>query len=355
MAVVYRTKGGLYIRKHEGFGVLVYAPQTGLFYAVGDNQADIDDIVSRNKTHLHWLPSRPAFANSTNYYIKQPIVINWLLSSQCNCKCVYCYATDVQDESLTKEQIENNAKKILAQHPLAVVLSGGEPFLHPDLIINAIQCLGGNTGLIIDTNGTISIPELLPLLAKNNVVVRVSLDSSLQKRVDSLRPYKDKEKKDSIKAIVHNIALFRSHKIPVIIQTVATPLNTPSLEDILVNLPKLDVQGWRIFMPITPNNLEQQVEFKTLMIHGAKSLEEATKNIKGTLNQRIASICGKSEIPIQIIDGGDSVRNSVLLMLPNGSFATENIYSSEKIILDESDIENKLNFAAHMERYLTKD
>lgn len=357
MEIVEKTNHGIYVRKHPGFGILAYHPKTGAFYAIAEECIDIDDSVSSANPMSHWLPSRASFANSANYYIAQPIVINWLLSSKCNYRCPYCYAADVKDEKLTKEDIKNNAKKILEQHPLAVVLSGGEPMLHSELIKEAILNLGGETGLIIDTNGTIMIPELLPLLVEYNVVVRVSLDSFLPKHNEKVRPYKDmgEQKREALDVILNNINQYRSYHIPVIVQTVATTINKSDLTDLFVKLPQLGVQGWRIFMPIIPNNKNRQEIFWALMVRKGESWESTSQAIKKDID-RIKVKCHKyPNFPIQFIDGENTIKNSVLLMLPDGSFATESIYSQEKIILADNDIVNKINFAAHMERYLNKD
>lgn len=358
MEIVKKTKQGLYVRKHPGFGMLAYSPKTGTFYAIAEEFVNIDDVLSKVQNSMsHWLPNRESFANATNFYITQPIVINWLLSSQCNCRCPYCYAADVNDQVPTKEDIKNNVKKILKQHPLAVVLSGGEPMLHSELIKEAILKLGEKTGLIIDTNGTFIVPDLLPILRKYNVVIRVSLDSLKPKNNSKVRPYKDKQiqKQAGLNTILDNINRYRSYNIPVVVQTVATTINKSDLSDLFIELPKLGVQGWRIFMPIIPNNKDRQETFMSLMIKREESWVSTKQAIKKDID-RIKSKSRKCpDFPIQFIEGEDSIKNSVLLMLPDGAFATESIYSQEKIILTDNDIVNKINFAAHMERYLNKD
>ena len=54
-----------------------------------------------------------------------------------------------------------------------------------------LNTIGNRTGIMLDTNGLIYKQDIVPLLKKYNVVVRISLDSLLNCDNSKIRPQKD--------------------------------------------------------------------------------------------------------------------------------------------------------------------
>ena len=201
MEIVRKSKRGIYLRMHPKFGTLIFSPYSGLFLAVARQfSEDVEkycnnescNLPEKIKNHLNigneeyecapfkvekWLPSKEFFSDIDELPNDQPIVLNWLFSNKCNCDCAYCYAGDVIDKEFEEADVKIIAKKLLGMNPLAIVLSGGEPLLEETKLKDILNTIGNKTGILLDTNGLIFPRNIISLLKKYNVVVRVSLDS----------------------------------------------------------------------------------------------------------------------------------------------------------------------------------
>jgi len=95
-----------------------------------------------------------------------PIRIEMELTESCNMRCRFCYNTLTPvfiDTAMALELL----KKLSAQGILEIVLTGGEPTLHPDFI--AIANSAGNlfTNVMLQTNGTLLTRELVTLIKES--------------------------------------------------------------------------------------------------------------------------------------------------------------------------------------------
>lgn len=378
MEVVKKTKKGIYIRRNQDFGTLVFSPFSGLFFAVAKEFSDEIEAFCNSKQndlpqviadHInigldkiktvsfdvdHWLPSKEYFSDIDELPDKQPIVLNWLISNRCNCNCSYCYAGDVIDKEFENIDIKSAAQNLLNMNPLAVVLSGGEPLMEKQKIIDVLEIMGGKTGIIIDTNGLLFHKELIPLFTKYNIVIRVSLDS-LQNEVNSkIRPQRDRKGNISgVNTIIQNIINYRHAGIPVLVHTVISSMNKNSLEDLAKQLPRLNVNGWRIFTVVHPNNEAKKESFDKLMKFGkVKNMEEAEKNLQKEIYYFSKRLKSQSDFSIQVLQAVNTKKNSVVLVLPDGTLATEGMFKSAKTEIDRDNLFRKVDLRSHYERYL---
>jgi sulfatase maturation enzyme AslB (radical SAM superfamily) len=381
MEKVIKTNNGIFIRTHKGFGAIAFSPFSGLFFAINENHVvETLDYCENRKSQIHneikdqlgigsdsnsntekesfivkhYLPSDEPFLR-TNELPHTPIVINWLISSKCNCKCAYCYADDVIDKDFDVAPISETVKHILDFNPLAVVISGGEPFLEREKLHEAINGLGGNVGIIVDTNGLIWDDSLVELFIKFNVVVRVSLDSLNEGTNTKIRKLRDKSKsKGSLSLIAYNISKYRNSNVPVLVHTVVTSHNKNSLSDLAIKLPALNVNGWRLFYVIKPNNIDVSI-FNTVMNYRNNgNYDEQITDIKSRVNDFKSKHLSKSNFSIEVIPTSESSKNSVVLVLPNGKISTENKFVFEKIEIKNDSIFNSVDIWGHYERYLGK-
>ena len=378
MEIVIKTKKGIYLRRHPKFGTLVFSPFSGLFLAVADNLSDDVEKYCNNKAHNlpekiinhlnigdekciydsfdveNWLPSKDHFSDIDELPDGQPIVLNWLISNKCNCDCTYCYAGDVIDKEFAEVDVIEIAKELLDMNPLAIVLSGGEPLLEKSKLKDILNTIGNKTGIMLDTNGLIYQQDLIPLLKKYNVVVRVSLDSLLNSANSKIRPQKDKKSNEfSVQTIVKNIQLYRSAGIPVLVHTVLSTMNKKHIEDLSKQLPMLKVNGWRIFTIVRPNDDAKKDSFEKLMKYGkVKTIEEAEKKIYKEMVYFERKFRSESHFHVQILKGSTTKHNSVILVMPDGELMTEGMFKSAKTTVDKNCLFKKVDLRSHYERYL---
>ena len=122
------------------------------------------------------------------FSLSTPLVINWPIIGTCLNKCMYCYGVDVKFIGCLhgKEEIDPVVLHLRKIAPLVIVISGGEPFLHPNLryIVTKIKEF---SHVIIDTNGLLINRDDLYWLKSANAHIRISLDSHIEAINGSIR------------------------------------------------------------------------------------------------------------------------------------------------------------------------
>ncbi len=110
---------------------------------------------------------------------RKPITV-WNITRTCNLRCVHCYSDSMAMQypgELTWEQMQEVVEDLAAYQVPSLLLSGGEPMIHPrffDLVDLATE---KGLKLTISTNGTLITPEKAALLKAANVAyVGISLD-----------------------------------------------------------------------------------------------------------------------------------------------------------------------------------
>ena len=112
-----------------------------------------------------------------------PVVI-WNLIRRCNLACQHCYSISADIDfpgELTTPQIYATMDDLKSFGVPVLILSGGEPLLHPDIfaISRRAKAMGFYVGL--STNGTLIDEAMLPKIAASNYdYVGISLDGIAQ-------------------------------------------------------------------------------------------------------------------------------------------------------------------------------
>lgn len=107
-----------------------------------------------------------------------------IITTNCNLSCQYCYYTQKNENYkrsknyMSFDRIERLFKTYSKDKKLNVIaLSGGEPFLHPEIykIIDFISGYAENITVL--TNGTLLDEDKILWLKKRNVMLNISIDS----------------------------------------------------------------------------------------------------------------------------------------------------------------------------------
>ncbi len=374
--MVVQTKTGLFIRQDSNLGVLIYSPYTGLFFSCLEE----DEITQKL---LNWLrggvekfeiekytksvgagwyvakndalypPENVLSSSGMKLRSKKsdyPILINWLITYKCSCRCPYCYARDVMMDGLEPDKVKAKqiANTILSYKPLAVVLTGGDPLCSPN-IIPALEELHGKTGIIIDTNGVGITEKHVMLFKQYNVFVRISLDSERPKINNAIRPLKNSGCSLSLALDCINLCL--RNDVSIGIQTVVTKINMSDIEPLSYKLFRLGVTNWRIQMLANHSRFDEYGKLKP-------NIKRYHKNIVKTIGKK--NKAGWDEtMSIQQIN--NTISNAVILVSPQGEFLTE---FNGKVAIDEKNRKKPtlkairsgtLNLDAHTDRYLNLD
>jgi radical SAM protein with 4Fe4S-binding SPASM domain len=110
---------------------------------------------------------------------RRPIVV-WNITRTCNLRCVHCYSDSNAMQypgELDWPQMEKVVDDLAAYQIPSLLLSGGEPLVHPRFFDLVGKASAAGLKLTISTNGTLITPEKAALLKAANVAyVGISLD-----------------------------------------------------------------------------------------------------------------------------------------------------------------------------------
>ncbi len=159
-----------------------------------------------------------------------PVVI-WNLVRRCNLACKHCYSISADIDfkgELTTEEVFGVMDDLKAFGVPALILSGGEPLLRPDIftIARRARDLGFYVGL--STNGTLITADNITELAETGFdYVGISIDG-MRDTHDRFR-----RKQGAFDASLEGIRLCREHAIKVGLRFTLTEDNAEELPDML--------------------------------------------------------------------------------------------------------------------------
>ncbi|MBN1345745.1 MAG: radical SAM protein [Phycisphaerae bacterium] len=136
------------------------------------------------------VPCHQRMEVATSAMDRRPIVV-WNITRTCNLKCVHCYS-DSEAKSYEGELSGQEVRRVLddlaAFKVPAVLFSGGEPLIRPDLFELIEYARGKGLHVVLSTNGTLITPEIASRLVDLKLAyVGISLDSATPAVHDKFR------------------------------------------------------------------------------------------------------------------------------------------------------------------------
>jgi Fe-coproporphyrin III synthase len=111
--------------------------------------------------------------------MRKPITV-WNITRTCNLRCVHCYSDSNAlryPGELDWSQMQDVVEDLVAYQIPSLLLSGGEPMIHPHFFDLVDMASAAGLKLTISTNGTLITPEKAALLKAAKVAyVGISLD-----------------------------------------------------------------------------------------------------------------------------------------------------------------------------------
>lgn len=161
---------------------------------------------------------------------KGPVVI-WNLLRRCNLSCRHCYANSFDKDfegELSLEQCLNVANNLKNAHVPAVILSGGEPLLHPHVFTIAKEVKKNGFYLALSSNGILINEEKAEKLKEIDFnYVGVSLDG-----INEVHDHIRGEKGAFVKSLA-GVDLAVKNNLKVGLRTTLTNTNFHQINDML--------------------------------------------------------------------------------------------------------------------------
>lgn len=133
-----------------------------------------------------------------------PVVV-WNSTKTCNLECVHCYAdAEIRKfrNELTTAEAETMIRDLAAMNVPALLISGGEPFVRPDILELAELAMSLGVRVTFSTNGTLIDAKRAERIAKIGVAyVGISIDGG-EERHDHFRGKKGAFR-DAVRGIRH--------------------------------------------------------------------------------------------------------------------------------------------------------
>jgi predicted adenylyl cyclase CyaB len=271
--------------------------------------------------------------------VEQPLVLNCFATAHCPLKCVYCHADDLMQQYRENEEdrdVENVAATASMINAVVAVITGGDPLTRPERSARLIEKLAGQQkALVLDTSGVGNIDELLPLIKRHGVHVRVSLDA-ISPENDKLRPRNPTYVKDSnasrtgaTKTIERCIA----EGVPVTVQSVISAPNENKSEwlDLRDWMASRGVRNWVIHVAVKGGsarrieNESRRHKRKRGILPSQEVYANLLDLIEKTRDQKI-------QMDIRCTDTSNTP-NSVLLVSSKGDLYTEGYAHNGKLTL----------------------
>lgn len=172
-----------------------------------------------------------------------PLMVEWLLSEKCNLKCEFCSSAvyTERQQRLPPERVRDLAREIVDLEIFSVILSGGEPLMHPQVFEVMRTLSEGGVQVLLPTNGTFVTDTVISNLRKSGVgAVQVSIDGK-EKTHDRLRGVRGAYRKalEALKSLV-------DAKLPSGASTTVSLQNITEIPDIAHTVADLGVRTYSI-------------------------------------------------------------------------------------------------------------
>lgn len=118
--------------------------------------------------------------------------IYYYASGSCNLRCRHCwiepdYSGNAPATYTPFAKLEPVFVKAKELGLVSVKLTGGEPYLHPEIDVVIEKLIGMGLRIIIETNGTLLNADRIEVLKKHNIFISVSLDGATRETHEGLR------------------------------------------------------------------------------------------------------------------------------------------------------------------------
>lgn len=132
------------------------------------------------------------------------------ITGKCNCSCIHC-GQEFKLSELGREEIREIVKEAKLLGLTDVIISGGEPFYHPDIFGILEDLYEEKVYISILTNGTLIEEKDVSFISNlpNLTYLRISIESINPGKLDAIR-----NTRDCFSKIIRALSLLRKHRIP---------------------------------------------------------------------------------------------------------------------------------------------
>jgi len=207
-----------------------------------------------------------------------PSLVIWLSTARCNMACRHCYVRGrFGGPELTTEEALRMVRELPELGAVHLAITGGEPFLRPDVLQVAREAVEHGLKVSFNTNGSLINERLAKELRKLDALVFISLDGADRDVCDALRG------PGAWKKALRGLAELRSYGVEYSVIMTITALNYWQGKKHIMLCEA--VGAWdAIFLPLIPSGMaakarEELMPSPSQVVECLKAAEEAVEEI----------------------------------------------------------------------------
>ena len=207
-----------------------------------------------------------------------PSLVIWLCTARCNMACRHCYVRGrFAGPELTTEEALRVVRELPDLGAVHLAITGGEPFLRPDVLQVAREAVEHGLSVSFNTNGTLLNEQLAKELRKLDARAFISLDGADREVCDAIRG------PGSWKSALRGLAVLRSYGIDFSLIMTITSLNYGQGRKHILLCEA--VGAWEaVFLPLIPSGMAAKAGRELMptpaqVVRCLKAAEEALEEI----------------------------------------------------------------------------
>lgn len=208
--------------------------------------------------------------------------VSLYITNKCNLFCKYCYrsASADNDGYLNVSKINEIFDKLALMFGCkTLVVTGGEPLLHPNIYYILEQARKYFSTVILQTNGTLINYENVLEIKENVDRIRIGLDGSNPEVNDLIRG------KGSFERIMHGIKCVQKNEIPLTISSTLYDINVGDMDNIAMLATNVGADiVFTDFMPLGRG----EGHFENVMTNEKRNANKSTDIRCGAFNKKFA-------------------------------------------------------------------
>jgi len=186
-----------FLIRNERFGTVIYDKtyfryfllnesckdilKSGILYESNNSQKEISLIMNLADISLPLLAEALSICDKENTYYHSPFKVFFEITSNCNMNCQHCLNKDSNNKFINMpiKTIFQYFDQFWDNKVSEINITGGEPFLHPNITEILNHAIKIFPGLTVSTNGTLLNDSILTFLRKINLrYLNISLDGT---------------------------------------------------------------------------------------------------------------------------------------------------------------------------------
>ena len=237
-----------------------------------DGMNELDDIIKKTNSKekdvrdfLSYLfQNTLAYENKTQNYVRnfnikkspEPSLRNLLIhiTTACNLRCVHCYVDKSEPVHLDLKIFSKILRNYDDMQGIKVMISGGEPLLHPSFKEMIQELENYQFRNILFTNSLLLNEELIKFLENKIQEIQISIDGT--KSHDIFR-----KKEGSFEKTINQIKLLKNHDFTISVSTMIHGKNISEMNELQDILRNLKVDNWYLDVPTITGDFKENSDF----------------------------------------------------------------------------------------------